>query len=178
VEGGARCAAGEELMTDNKLKSLAENDFMRRAADIRRRFQANRQQMAELFREANRNGYDRATICIELAKRRDERIADGTYKPGRDCIYFCRVLGHDLIKIGVTNGLKSRVAVLEKQIGCPLDLLGTINGDHHIEYAIHSQLVDARVREFGLTEMFTYSAVEERVMGMLLRDSAVVETRQ
>ena len=56
--------------------------------------------------------------------------------------------------------------------------MGAVDGDHLAEEAIHYQFAKHRVRRFDLTEMFVLSAIEQDVMSMIMRNSAVLETRQ
>lgn len=156
-------------MTDPKLKSYVERYS---AAQVRlRRISAD---MAAVFSEAAIAGIPRGILCVEVAKSRDRRRAAGEILGGHEFIYFARIIGHDLVKIGVTSNLPGRLRALESQCDFRIDLLGTVDGGALLEEAIHHQLAGVRVRDFGITELFVFSAVERDVMSMIERNSAVI----
>ncbi len=63
----------------------------------------------------------------------------------RAWIYFLD--GGDLIKIGTTNNLTTRIADLRRMCPVPLELVLVIEGNRHIEAMIHQQF--DHLRQYG-----------------------------
>jgi hypothetical protein len=52
-------------------------------------------------------------------------------------VYFVEAIGLNLIKIGHTQFLKSRIKALETQCPVPVILIGTILGNRAVEVSLH-----------------------------------------
>ncbi len=55
-------------------------------------------------------------------------------------IYFASCPPIEMIKVGISRNATLRVRQLGTNIGHPLDLIGLIEGDRHIEQSIHNSL--------------------------------------
>lgn len=142
------------------------------------KIEANTRLINQTIREGVKAGIARGLICLEVEKRREARGARIPDPLTPSLVYFARLVGHDLVKIGVSIDVPKRMRALERSGDFRIDFLGAIDGDHLAEEAIHYQFAQHRVRRFDLTEMFVLSAIEQDVMSMIMRNSAVLETRQ
>ncbi len=149
-----------------------------RIIEAEEKIQAATRAINQTIRDGVKAGFPRGLLCLEIERRREERgprKADA-FEPS--LVYFARLVGHDLVKIGVSVDVPTRLKALERSGDFRIDYLGTVDGDHLAEEAIHYQFAKHRVRRFDLTEMFVLSAIEQDVMSMIMRNSAVLETRQ
>ncbi len=114
----------------------------------------------------------RAAIIALLSSGADEGSAE--HDASMDlllpsCVYFVAAETFGQVKIGFSRNLSRRIRALQTSIGCPLRLLGAINGSIVDEHYWHSLFANNRVHG----EWFVYDdAMRAAIRGALGRRSS------
>lgn len=83
-------------------------------------------------------------------------------------LYFATVNDGDLVKVGRSTKVVSRLATLDRQHGVKHDLLGTVRGDYREEGFLHSRFRKHRVKIPKHREYYRYEPIAEIINDIIV----------
>lgn len=108
---------------------------------------------------------DRVNHYIQIAENVQPQPPSQLPDSKQEFIYFLAYV--DVVKIGFTNSLNSRISSIRMMSPVPLALLGAIPGDRHKEQEIHQRF--AHLRRHG--EWFSLTDDLKRYLDRILADA-------